>query len=76
MVHHDVGVVNSSVVQLQAEAKKLSENIASLETRLKVIESQPQEKLIEQVDSIHHEVSNTPPTVLCLLITNKSMQFS
>ena len=55
-------MVNGSVAQLQEEAKKLSEDLAGLESRLTVIESQPQEKLIEQVDSIHHEVSNACTT--------------
>ena len=66
MVHHNLGVVNDSVSQVQSEAKKLSEEVDRLGNRLKVIESQPQEKLIEQVNSIHREVS---ANVFCFLIT-------
>ena len=65
VVRANLGAVNDTVAQLQEQAKKLSADLADLESRLGVIESQPQEKLIEQVDSIHREVSNTQRE-LCL----------
>jgi hypothetical protein len=57
VIRANLGAINGTVTQLQGEVKKLSADLAGLESRLTVIESQPQEKLIEQVDSIHREVS-------------------
>ena len=58
-VHLNLSAVNDTVFQLQEQAKKFSADLASLESRLTVIESQPQEELIKQVNSIHGEVGNT-----------------
>ena len=57
MVHRDLERVNDTVAELQATASQMKKDFGSLDRRLKVIESQPQEKLIKQVDSIHHEVN-------------------
>ena len=58
VIRVNLGTVNATVTQLRDEAKKLSADLASLKSRLTVIESQPQEKLIKQVDTIHQEVSD------------------
>ena len=64
VVRLNLGAVNDTVAQLQEEAKKLSADLAGLKSRLTVIEGQPQEKLIEQVDSIHREVSKFYSTLM------------
>ena len=59
VIRVNLGAVNGTVTQLWEEARKLSADVASLKSRLTAIESQPQEKLIKQVDTIHQEVSDT-----------------
>ena len=48
--------VNETVVALQSRAELLSTDLDQLDKRIKALESQPQEKLIQEVDNIHHEV--------------------
>ena len=65
VIHVHLGTINGTVTQLWEEARQLSADVASLKSRLTAIESQPQEKLIKQVDTIHQEVSDTLK-LLCL----------
>ena len=52
----NIGLVNSTVAELRGVAMEMKAGLHRLESRLDVLESQPQEQLIKEVDSIHREV--------------------
>ena len=54
---------NNTMAELQAAVIKLKADVRQLDARLKVIESQPQEQLIQQVGSIHREVCTSLPVL-------------